>query len=385
MVRTSLSCLLTITLFTSCGCQSGGLKDSWARLTSRKPEKQELTPEFREAQRMLKHPEQTLVAMARWKEDNEEYAEAREKYRELLLAYPENLEAQLGLARIEMATGRQQQAEQQLTALAVKHPDNLQVASEQAKLYSQREDWGRAISILNAASDRHPDDQSIRYELGVAYARSGQVQAAVPHLTFAVGESAAKYNIGYMLYESGNTAEAAQWFEQSLRSHPDERTAHQAKAMLSQLGPRTEEHLAQSVHPASSGPVIAPSIQPRSVSGTQSVSGAGSVAGGGSRTARFGNGQPSLQAVSFSQSDASQSGTPAGFASSVSTESPDDAGGPPVTTANGKAVYAMETGASTDAVPQWSGPAVKSPAAQQNSTAPAPNATIEPPVWRARR
>ncbi|MBL8815951.1 MAG: tetratricopeptide repeat protein [Planctomyces sp.] len=379
MVRTSLTCLLTLTLIATTGCQSGGLKDSWARLTTRKADKQELTPQFKEAQRMLKNPEQTLVAMARWKEDNEEYAEAREKYRELLLAYPDNLEAQLGLARIEMATGRQQQAEEQLSILAKKHPDNLQVASEQARLYSQREDWGRAISILNAASDRHPDDQSIRYELGVAYARSGQVEAAVPHLTFAVGESAAKYNIGYMLYESGNKAEAAEWLEKSLRSHPDERTSYQAKALLAQLIPSEQQQIVQSSHAPSAGPVIAPSIQPRPRQQRMSEPvrmGSQFEDDQYSSATKSEVGSPSaLQAVSFTQP-----ATPVGFASSpqVVGQTSDAA----VSASNGKAVYSMDNGMT---VPQWSGPAAKPQTPPQGASAPGPNAPIEPPAWRARR
>ena len=84
----------------------------------------ELSPEFREAQKVFKKdPEGALLAWARWQEDVGEYGEARRKYRELLIAYPENIEAQLGLARIELSCGRVEQAEEILTAVARGAPD----------------------------------------------------------------------------------------------------------------------------------------------------------------------------------------------------------------------------------------------------------------------
>ncbi len=104
------------------GCATDGLKLPFrdtiaARWNSPNPAsgragEGELSPEFREAQKVFKKdPEGALLAWARWQEDVGEYGEARRKYRELLIAYPENIEAQLGLARIELSCGRVEQAD----------------------------------------------------------------------------------------------------------------------------------------------------------------------------------------------------------------------------------------------------------------------------------
>ena len=230
------------------GCATDGLKmpfrDKFASLDFRKDDpksaaESELSPEFRAAQKEFKKdPEGTLLAWALWQEDIGEYGEARKKYRELLVAYPENIEAQLGLARIELSCGRVKQAEDILTEVAKQRPTSAPVRLELGRLYTQQEDWQKAIAAFEDASAIDRENQVCRYELGVAFARSHRYDQALSHLTYAVGESAANYNIGYVLHEQGNDTEAAEWFQNALQSHPDSRTAEKTQAMLAQLSPR---------------------------------------------------------------------------------------------------------------------------------------------------
>lgn len=229
------------------GCASSGLKmpmrDTFANLNFRKSHSTsasdtELSPEFREAQKVFKvDPEGSLVKWARWQEDVGEYGEARKKYREILVAYPENIDAQLGLARIELSCGRVKQAEEILLEVAAKRPTNAPVRLELGRLYTHQEDWNKAIAAFEDASAIDRDNQVCRYELGVAFARCHRFDQALSHLTYAVGESAANYNIGYILHEQGNDADAAEWFENALQTHPDQKTAEKTRAMLAQLDP----------------------------------------------------------------------------------------------------------------------------------------------------
>lgn len=375
MLRKSLACLVAVSLFTATGCQTGGIKDSWSRMTTSFGGREKVSPEFREAQKMLKHPEQTLVAMARWKEDNEEYGEAKEQYRQILVAYPENIDAKLGLARIEMAIGRQQQAEEQLLTLSKELPDNIAVARELARLYSSREEWPRAISVLNAIADRHPEDQPVQYELGVAYARAGQIDTALPHLTFAVGEAAAKYNVGYLLHEAGNDAEAISWFEQSLKAHPDERTSQQCRRMLTQLTVSDEMPVAAAptLAPVTIGtPTIQPQVTPgRFVNGPAEARDEVAAATDGRVIVE--------QASQASPPEARKVMQPVSW----TTQQPSTSGnGASTTAANGRSSYSMND------MPQWSGPAAKpaaTAAAVSSSEGTAPKTPVEPPVWRARK
>lgn len=246
--KLKLIVLLVGTAF-STGCAMDGVKIPFrdsiaARWNNVAPETDvardsgKLSSEFREAQKVFKKdPERTLLAWARWQEDVGEYGEARRKYRELLVAYPDNIEAQLGLARIELSCGRVQQAEEILTTLAKKRPENTPVRLELGRLYTQQEDWQKAISAFEDASAIDPENQVCRYELGVAFARSHRFDQALSHLTYAVGGSAAHYNIGYILHEQGNDTEAVEWFQNALQSHPDPQTAEKTRMMLTQLSP----------------------------------------------------------------------------------------------------------------------------------------------------
>ena len=240
-VRTQIVILLSC-LGISTGCAMDGTKlpfrDSIAsRWNNRKAESAgELSPEFREAQKVFKKdPEGTLLAWARWQEDVGEYGESRKKYRELLVAYPDNIEAQLGLARIELSCGRTQQAEEILTSVAKERPTNAPVRLELGRLYSQQENWSKAIAAFEEASAINTEDQVCRYELGVAFARSHRFDQALSHLTYAVGSSGANYNIGYVLHEQGNDAEASEWFQNAMNAHPDAKTAQKAQAMLAKM------------------------------------------------------------------------------------------------------------------------------------------------------
>jgi len=249
MIPGKLNVVLIMTGLSFCsGCAMNGLKipirDRLASLDFRKSDSRpasesELSPEFREAQKEFKKdPEGSLLAWARWQEDVGEFGEARKKYRELLVAYPDNIEAHLGLARIELSCGRVKQAEDILTEVAQQRPTNAPVRLELGRLYTQQEDWQKAIAAFEDASSLDRENQVCRYELGIAFARSHRYDQALSHLIYAVGESAANYNIGYVLHEQGNDAEAAEWFQNALQTHPDARTAEKTQAMLAQLSPK---------------------------------------------------------------------------------------------------------------------------------------------------
>ncbi|MFO0999635.1 MAG: tetratricopeptide repeat protein [Planctomycetaceae bacterium] len=302
MKRQSLTTLLLVAAFgTSAGCASSGKSHFWAKpfasnrtvtaedavdkestpvekkeesaiaalkksFSRNKSEQDELSPEFIAAQKTLKkNPEKTLLAWARYQEDIGEYAEARRKYRELQIAYPDNLESHLGMARIEMLTGRSKQAEQILTDLVKEHPDSTAVRISIGQMYAQQEKWDEAIRAFEEACEIDPENQDCRYELGVAFARVGNYDQAISNLSFSVGEPAAHYNIGYILHEQGRDADAAEWFQNALSLHPDHQTAEKSKAMLAKLSP----------DPTSRGvvttPMVARKLQPNSPPSSQPV------------------------------------------------------------------------------------------------------------------
>lgn len=183
----------------------------------------------------LKNPEATNLAFARWKEDMDQFAEAKRRYHEILTANPDCLQARLGIARIERETGRFTQCREILEAARRQHPENPAVALEMGRMYNDRKEWRHAVTAFRQATDLAPDDQTIRYELGLALTNAGQVDEGLSHLKFAVGDSAACYNVAYLLNQQGKTADAVNWIERALDSHPDERTRQMAGELLADM------------------------------------------------------------------------------------------------------------------------------------------------------
>lgn len=249
--RRILSTMVIATIGLNAGCLNSGFSTAMTQTKaffrpSAKPATEELSPEFHEAQKTFrKNTEKNLLAWARYQEDVGEYAEAMKKYREISIAYPDCIEAHIGMARIESATGRISQAEQILTSLAARYPANTQVRLELGRLYCSQEEWEKNIAVCEEACGIAPHDQACRYELGVALARAGRLQEAMPHLTFAVGAPAAHYNVAYILHQTGNDAEAASWLHEALSLHPDPKTSEKSRRLLASL---PKEFVPDAVH-----------------------------------------------------------------------------------------------------------------------------------------
>ncbi|MCA9058667.1 MAG: tetratricopeptide repeat protein [Planctomycetaceae bacterium] len=244
--------LLLSVLSSAAGCSSMTGSHNWTDSlafwrSSQDQDEYQPSESFRKAKRELKDPEHTMLAYARYLEDNEQYGPARDTYRDLAAEYPHCIEAELGLARIEAATGRNVQAEQILTKLTDAHPDNVSTWLELGRLYSQQHDWNQAIGAFNRAVEIDPQHETPRYELGLALVEAGKIEDALTHLEFAVGRSAAYYNVGFMLYENGRHHESAVWFERAMQSNPDARTSTLSRKMLTALG---QEPMAPAAHPA---------------------------------------------------------------------------------------------------------------------------------------
>ena len=77
-----------------------------------------------------------------------------------------------------------------------------------------------AIAWLRAAVDAAPEERLYRYHLAVALARSGRLQAALPHFTHAVGQAAAQYNLGVIAWHNGDVATSRRHFAEALRQNP---------------------------------------------------------------------------------------------------------------------------------------------------------------------
>ncbi len=309
----------------------------------------------------LRNPEATNLAFARWKEDMDQYAEAKRRYHEILTVNQDCLAARLGIARIERETGRFTQCREILEAAQRRHPDNPLVMLELGRMHSERQEWGAAVQAMAQAVEIAPEDQTLRYELGLALTRADRVQEGLPHLRFAVGESAAYYNVGYLQYSRGNINDAVTWIERAMRSHPDERTREMAGELLAemqvpQLSP-SGRALSQSAIVASRAPsggtptIMAAPSQRGSAMHISRERTAASVA-----TPMTASASPaySVSNVAPTQQPAGPLTQPAGPLTQPSPPSPTQQRGYAVTANAGTDHYSYNAGAASP--PQWSGP-----------------------------
>ena len=167
-----------------------------------------------------------------WQEQLGNLTEARKSYEYVLGETPQSVDATIGLARLDHLAGRDQQAEQGLLKAIRLKPNDPRTHEAAGEFYASQQHWTKAIAQLNSAMMAAPTEPSYRYHLAVALARSGDLNAAMPHFVQTVGEAEAHYNIGYILYQQGHFADAEQHFLKAIALRPD---LAQAQTMLADL------------------------------------------------------------------------------------------------------------------------------------------------------
>jgi hypothetical protein len=93
-----------------------------------------------------------------------------------------------------------------------------------------------AVPLLAAVVAQYPANRDLRFQLAVARARCGDYNAAHADFALLFGAAAADYNIGVLLFESGQREASIEWFERALWADPQ---LWQARDWLAVLVPRT--------------------------------------------------------------------------------------------------------------------------------------------------
>lgn len=202
----------------------------------------------------IKDPSELNLAYARWMEDVGNLIEARRHYGEVLDNKPKNLDAVLGLARIDQLSGRTQEAEQGFLKALRHAPDSSEALHALGQFYASQERWPDAVDTLNKAMLAAPSEKLCRYHLAVALVHVGDINGAMPHFIRTVGDAEAHYNVGLILRDQGKLKDAEQQFLLAVTKKPE---LHQAQYWLDEL--RREQEAAQLVAQGA-GPV--PPIRP---------------------------------------------------------------------------------------------------------------------------
>ena len=101
-----------------------------------------------------------------------------------------------------------------------------QLAVHLSSIYSSRGQWEEAGQILESGAVTDHDDAAIQFCLGEALARTGRTAAAYEHFEQSVGQAAASYNVGLIVYEN-MLEECEDYFMAALDSDPSLQVAHE--------------------------------------------------------------------------------------------------------------------------------------------------------------
>jgi tetratricopeptide (TPR) repeat protein len=188
--------------------------------------------ERRLATRGLKYPLHTHLAHARWQEEIGSLNEARASYEFILQENPKSVEAMLGMARVDQLAGRADEAERRFQKVLRLKPNSSDVLGAAAQFYAAEQRWPEALELQTAAVKAAPQATEHRFQLGLMTARSGNIEAAMPHFVETVGEAEANYNIGRILYDEGDWERAEQHFVLAVLKKPE---LQHASSMLEKL------------------------------------------------------------------------------------------------------------------------------------------------------
>lgn len=180
----------------------------------------------------VKDPTDLSLAYARWMEDVGNLVEARRHYGEIAESKPKNLEAVLGLARIDQLSGRAHEAEQGFLKAQRLAPDAPETLHALGKFYSDERRWPEAVDQLKKAMLAAPAEREYRYDLAVALVHTGDINAALPHFFRTVGDAEAHYNVGLILKDEGRLGEAQEHLLLAVTKRPD---LHQAQYWLDEV------------------------------------------------------------------------------------------------------------------------------------------------------
>ncbi len=160
------------------------------------------------------------LSYARWREEIGDIPEAKRTYAEVLKDRPKDLEAVLGLARIEFSSGHIDLAEQGFRFALKIDSHSANAHSGMGQCQAAQKQWAEAVESLTEASKGLPEDKTIRHQLAIALVHTGDITAAQLQFSQSVGPAAGHYNTALILKDEGRLPEAEEQLEMALRKDP---------------------------------------------------------------------------------------------------------------------------------------------------------------------
>lgn len=160
-------------------------------------------------------------------EEINDVAEARKHYSAVSRAEPENVEAILGLARLDQVAGQFAEAEQKFKRAIKISPDSPVVQYSLGQFYASQQRWDESREPLTAAMLADPENTTYRYHLAVALVHTDDITSALPHFIRTIGDAEGHYNVGLILHEEERYDEAEKHFLLAVTKKPGLKKAEQ--------------------------------------------------------------------------------------------------------------------------------------------------------------
>ncbi|WP_437229741.1 tetratricopeptide repeat protein [Planctomicrobium sp. SH661] len=194
---------------------------SWKSITKPKIERASYEEKVPEAPGEPKNPAKLKVAYGRLMEESGQLAEARKNYAAAIEIQPKEVDAILGLARLDQLAGNNEQAELGYKKAVKLAPNSSQAQYNLGQFYASQDRWEDATECLTKAMLAEPDDTQSRYALAVALVHTGKVDAALPHFIRTIGDAEAHYNVGLILQGGGHLEDAERHFALAVTKKPE--------------------------------------------------------------------------------------------------------------------------------------------------------------------
>ncbi|HVJ67643.1 MAG TPA: tetratricopeptide repeat protein [Caulifigura sp.] len=172
------------------------------------------------------------IKYARWMVETGRLKEAKEKYQMVLRKNPKDVEAIIGMAKIDELTGRPSEAEAGYLKAVQISPDAAVPQCALGEYFASQKRWPEAIDCYNRAVLADPIDRKSRFELAKALVHHGDVEGALPHFIRTVGDAEAHFNTAVILREEGRVKEAEDQLRIAVAKKPE---LTQAKLLLAEM------------------------------------------------------------------------------------------------------------------------------------------------------
>ena len=237
MVRTAFFLRLAslgVLVASSTGCVSDGMKTPGQNLLTAwmKPKLKIDSPPPVQVPDKLSDERDLSVKYARWMVEIGRLKEAKEKYLAVLKKNPKDVEAIIGMAKIDELTGRQAEAEAGYLKAVQISPDAAVPQCALGEYFASQKRWPEAIDCYNRAVLADPIDRKARFELAKSLVHHGDIDGALPHFIRTVGDAEAHFNTAVILKEEGRVKEAEDQLRIAVAKKPE---LTQARLLLAEI------------------------------------------------------------------------------------------------------------------------------------------------------